>query len=682
MKRFTKCAVLLALAMVFAGCSNDDEPNEETLQTALNDGGTVNLDDYKPIAPQTYTVSKTTTIKGDAEGANFTVLDNADVTFDGTKGLGRLSVGSSDASRAARAAAGGAKVTLKNGVEAKNVYIYVVCTLNAEDSDSTFGNVVIAEGVASLDLTGNASVKNLVALGDDITIAVAATVTIEKANDTAKDAVKKSDATVGGNIDDIDDDVLEDLESGFEDASKGDGKIISSKGDLTTAVKGIIKAYYDFANKVADRNNSRAAATASSKDDIAGQLNKVFDTIYGAYMNEALRESIINLFIGEGATSDINLNGEINLADIKPRDGMKAFIDLVNHANTKMEEGKTDYTLKSFFGDDYDTVEDFLDIADKYASIPKLYALGKLNVDADNTSKYASAAAKLNLEVEVRNINAMIPELFTAYSNNINHTYVPTSANLPVTAVKPFINLDASADLSKANYDALVNVLEDLPEWGDEPVWEFNERYPTYPNEDDYRNGDGEYDKDAWNKAYNEYLQAYGEYWQKYYAYEAEWDEKWDAYVAEHREELANHFKNAKYPGSYSGNIKAGVSTTVTSSADIPGGIITLSLDASYTSPAKILAFLCSDLYYDLLSFGFSSDDDADDYEYAYPEYRSAVSADSEYAKVLRELKDEYDIIPTVTVTDYSGRQTLSLDLDGIISVIDDVVNNIGDIIQ
>ena len=638
MKRFTKCAVLLALAMVFAGCSNDDEPDEETLQTALNGGGTVNLDDYKPIAPQTYTVSKMTTIKGDAEGANFTVLDNADVTFDGTKGLGRLSVGSSDASRAARAAAGGAKVTLKNGVEAKNVYIYVVCTLNAEDSDSTFGNVVIADGVASLDLTGKASVKNLVALGDDITIAVEATVTIEKANDTAKDAVKKSDATVGGNIDDIDDDVLEDLESGFEDASKGDGKIISSKDDLTKAVKGIIKAYYEFANKVADRNNSRAAATASSKDDIAGQLNKVFDTIYGAYMNEALRESIINLFIGEGADSDINLNGEIDLANIKPSDGMKAFIDFVNHANTKMEEGKTDYTLASFSGDDYDTVEDFLDIADKYASIPKLCALGKLNVDADNTSKYASAAAKFNLEVEVRNINAMIPELFTAYSNKINHTYVPTSANLPVTAVKPFINLDASADLSKADYDALVDVVEKSPDF-EEP-----EENPD----------------ESW----------------------FEYDERWDAAYDAYRKELVNHFKDdAKYTGSYSGKINAGVSTTVTSSAEIPGGIITLSLDASYTSPAKILAFLCSDLYYDLLSFGFSSDDDDDDY--AYPAYRSAASADSEYAKVLRELKDEYDIIPTVTVTDYDGKQTMKpLELEDIISVIDDVVNNIGDIIQ
>ena len=612
MKRFTKCAVLLALAMVFAGCSNDDEPDEgkKTLQAALNDGGTVNLDDYKPIAPQTYTVSKTTTIKGDAEGANFTVLDNADVTFDGTKGLGRLSVGSSDASRAARAAAGGAKVTLRNGVEAKKVYIYVVCTLNAEGSGSTFGDVVIADGVASLDLTGNASVKNLVARGDDITITVAATVTIEKANDKAKTAVTDSNSADENenieNIGDIDAGDLEDLESDFENASKGDGKIISSKDDLTTAVKGIIKAYYEFANKLADRNNSRAAA-ASSKDDIAGQLNKVFDTIYGAYMNEALRESIINLFIGKGATSNIDRNGEINLANIKPSDGMKAFIDLVNHANKEMDDGKTDYTMETFFDDNYDAVEDFLDIADKYASIPKLYALGKLNVDAGNTSKYASAAAKLNLEVEVRNINAMIPELFTAYSNNINHTYVPKSANLPVTAVKPFINLDASADLSKADYDALVDVVE-------KSDFEEPEKNPD----------------ESW----------------------FEYDERWDAAYDAYRKELPNHFKNADYPGSYSGKINAGVSTTVTSSAEIPGGIITLSLDASYKSPAKILALMCLD------------------------------DVDDDYAAFLRELKNDYDIIPTVTVTDYDGNRTLKLELDDIISVIDDVVNNIGDIIQ
>ena len=639
MKKIAKFAALLALAIAFAGCSNDDEPNEgkKTLQTALNDGGTVNLDEYTVSGSQTYTVSKTTVITGSANGARFVIGDGADVTFDGTKGLGTLSVGSGGASRAARAAAGGAKVMLKNGVAANTVYIYVVCTLSAEDSGSKFGNVVIADGVASLDLTGKASVAQLAALGEgEITINVEVDVKIAKANGKAKEAVTESNSTVGGSIDDIDDDDLKDLESGFENASKGDGKIISSKDDLTEAVKGIIKAYYDFADEINHRN-SRAAA--SSKDDIAGQLKNVFDTIYGAYTDKALRESIINLFSGEGADSDIDLNGEINLADIKPSVGAEALIDLLNHANTEMDADEPAYTLRSFFGNDYYTVRDFLDIADEYASIPKLYALGKLNVDADNTSKYASAAAKLNLEVEVHNINAMIPELFAAYKDNIGDTYVPRSANLPVTAVKPFINLDASADLSKANYDALVNVLEDLPEWGDEPVWDFNEPYPNFSDYEDY----------------NKYYQALDAYWQKYDAYEAEWDEKYYAYVAEHREELANYFKKADYPGSYSGKINAGVSTTVTSSADIPGGIITLSLDASYKSPAKILA----------LWFGFNELDDVDD-----------------YAKVLRELKNDYDIIPTVTVTDYDGNRTLKLELEDIISVIDDVVNNIGEIIQ
>ena len=643
MKKIAKFAALLALAIAFAGCSNDDGPNEgkKTLQTALNDGGEVNLDDYKPIAPQTYTVSKTTVIKGDAEGANFTVLDNADVTFDGTKGLGTLFVGSSTSAAksalAARAAAGGAKVMLKNGVTASNVYIYVVCTLGAEDSGSKFGNVVIADGVASLDLTGKASVAQLAALGEgEITITVEVDVKITKANGKAKAAVTESNPKVGESIGDINADDLKDLESGFENASKGDGKIISSKDDLTEAVKGIIKAYYDFADEINHRN-SRAAA--SSKDDIAGQLKNVFDTIYGAYTKEALRNSIIKLFSGEGADSDIDLNGEINLADIKPSVGAEALIDLLNHANTEMDADEPAYTLKSFFGNDYYTVKDFLDIADEYASIPKLYALGKLNVDADNTSKYASAAAKLNLEVEVHNINAMIPELFAAYKDNIGDTYVPRSANLPVTAVKPFINLDASADLSKANYDALVNVVEKSPDF-EEP-----EENPD----------------ESW----------------------FEYDERWDAAYDAYRKELANYFKKATYPGSYSGKINAGVSTTVTSSADIPGGIITLSLDASYSSPAKILAFLCSDLYSDLLSFGFSSDSGSDVSD-GYYDYnaRSAASTESEYAKVLRELKDEYDIIPTVTVTDYDGNRTLKLELDDIISVIDDVVNSIGEIIQ
>ena len=646
MKKIAKFAALLALAIAFAGCSNDDEPNEgkKTLQTALNDGGTVNLDEYTVSGSQTYTVSKTTVITGSANGARFVIGDGADVTFDGTKGLGTLSVGSVGASRAARAAAGGAKVMLKNDVTANTVYIYVVCTLSAEDSGSKFGNVVIADGVASLDLTGKASVAQLAALGEgEITINVEVDVKITKANGKAKEAVTKSNSTVGGNIDDIDDDDLKDLESGFENASKGDGKIISSKDDLTEAVKGIIKAYYDFADEINHRN-SRAAA--SSKDDIAGQLKNVFDTIYGAYTKEALRNSIIKLFSGEGADSDIDLNGEINLADIKPSVGAEALIDLLNHANTEMDADEPAYTLRSFFGNDYDTVRDFLDIADEYVSIPKLYALGKLNVDADNTSKYASAAAKLNLEVEVHNINAMIPELFAAYNNHIEDTYVPTSANLPVTAVRPFVNLDASADLSKEDYDALVGVLEDLPEWGDEPVWDWD--YSLYPDYSDYYDEDKNFNQAAYDRATDEYRQ-------KYEAYEAEWDEKYYAYVAEHREELANYFKNADYPGSYSGKINAGVATTVTSSADIPGGIITLSLDASYSSPAKILAFW----------FGFNELDDVDD-----------------YAKVLRELKNDYDIIPTVTVTDYDGKETLRLGLDDIISVIDDIVSSIGEIIQ
>ena len=664
MKRFSKCAVLLAFALAFAGCSNDDGSSSvwvvpKTLQDALNAGGTVNLDEYTDLGPQTYTVSTTTVIKGDARGAKFVINDGVDVTFDGTKEIGTLSVGSSASAAksalAAQAAAGGAKVTLMNGVTASTVYIHVACTLSAVGIGSTFVNVVIAEGVASVTLSGTAEVTNLAALGKgEITITVGDSVKITNANDKAKAAVKESNPTVGGNIVDISDGVLEDLESEFENASKGDGKIISSKDDLTKAVKGIIKAYYEFANKVADRNNSRAAAPAT-KDDIAGQLKDMFDVIYKPFEDENLGRSIVKLFLGEGASKDVNLEGKIDLANIKPSVGVDAYIDFINQANATRGEGKTDYTKETYFGDDYETVMDFLSVADKYASIPKLYVLGKFNVNKDNPQNYASGTAQLNAEVEVTNINALIPELFKVYNDNIGSTYVPASANLPVTAVKPFVNVDAKVALSKTNYDALVKVFEGMPGWGDEPVWDFNVPYPRYPSRSDYYDEDGNFNDDAWNKAYNEYQQALNAYWQKYYAYIAQWDERWDTYEAEHREELANYFKNATYPGLYSGKINAGVSTTVTSSADIPGGIITLSLDASYTSPAKILALL----------FWFDGLDDVDD-----------------YAAFLRKLQNEYGITPTLTVTDYSGRQTLSLNLDGIISVIDDVMKNIGEIIQ
>ena len=675
MKRLAKCAVLLAFALAFAGCSNDDGLSlggggeGKNLQEALNAGGTVNLDECDFSGSQTYTIGKTTVITGDAKGAKFVINNGVDVTFDGTKGIGTLSVGSSASAAksalAARAAAGGAKVTLRNGVEAKNVYIYVVCTFSAEDSDSTFVNVVIAEGVASVTLSGTAKVTNLVARGEgEITINVDGSVKITNANGKAKEAVKESNSTVGGNIGEIDDEILKGLESEFEnaskddgdDASKDDGKIISTKYDLTEAVKGIIKAYYEFAKKVDNGNPSRAAAT--TKDEVAGQLKNVFDVIYEPFKDEDLGKSIVKLFLGEGASKDVNLKGEINLANIKPSVGVDAYIDFINHANDTRGEGNnsyTSYTKETYFGDNYKTVMDFLGVADKYASIPELYVLGEFIVNKDNLQNYASGKAQLKAAVEVTNINALIPELFKVYNDNIGNISVPASANLPVTAVKPFVNVDAKVDLLKTDYDALVKVFEDMPGWGDEPVWDFNEPMPTYPSYDDYFDTNGNHDDDAWDKACNEYWQAYDEYLQKYYAYEAEWDVKYDAYVAKHREELANHFKNATYSGSYSGKINAGVSTTVTSSADIPGGIIKLSLDASYSSPAKILAFL----------FWFDGLDDVDD-----------------YAAFLRELKNDYDIIPTVTVTDYDGKQTLKLEIDDIISVIDSVVDSIGEIIQ
>ena len=426
--------------------------------------------------------------------------------------------------------------------------------------------------------------------------------------------------------------------NGSSGSGSGEGEVIGSKEDLTKAVKAIIKEYYEFASNISGKN-SRAASPAT-KNEVAGQLKDAFDVIYNPFKDEDLGKSIVKLFLGEGASKDVNLEGKIDLANIKPSVGVDAYIDFINHANDTRGEGNNSYTKETYFGDNYKTVMDFLGVADKYASIPKLYVFGEFNVNTGNSQNYASGTAQLNAEVEVTNINALIPKLFKVYNDNIGNISVPASANLPVTAVKPFVNVNANVALSKTNYDALVKVFEDMPGWGDEPVRDWD--YSLYPNPSDYD------DQAAYDKAIDAYWQAY---WQN----DAEWNAKYDAYVAEHREELADYFKKATYSGSYSGKINAGVSTTVTSSADIPGGIITLSLDASYSSPAKILALL----------FWFDGLDDVDD-----------------YAAFLRELKDEYGITPTVTVTNYDGKQTLKLELEDIISVINDVVNNIGDIIQ
>lgn len=415
----------------------------------------------------------------------------------------------------------------------------------------------------------------------------------------------------------------------------GTGTIIMTKADLTKSVKNIIKEYYNFALEIGDRNsNSRAAA--ATKDEVASQLKDMFDVIYRPFDNKDMGMSIVKLVLfGEGADKDVKLEGKIDLANIKPSVGVDAYIELINYAYGKIGGETPNYTRETYFGDNYRAVNDFIDVADKYASIPKLYAFGKLDVNANNASNYASAAAKFDVEVEATNINNLIPELFTTYNNNIGKTYIPTSVDLPIMAIKRLINLDASVALSKKNYEAWVDVIKTLPGRGDEPEW-------NSPKRDDYDNYDEYYE--AWNM------------------YEEEWEAEWKEYRTKYRKELKNHFANASYPGTFSGEIGEGVSLTVAGRTDAPGGIITLSLDASYTSPAKVLAFAFTVMYNGWWAL-------LDDYGY-------------DYKGIIRGLENDYGFNPTVTVTDYTGNQTLKLEIDDIISVIDDIVNNFGEIIQ
>ena len=662
MKKLAKCAVLLAFALAFVGCNLQDEKQEETttLQDVLNNNESVNLDEYTPSPSETYTISKNKVITGNAKGANFAIADGVSVTFDGTKNIGTVTVGTVTGTAAARVAqnTNGATITLRGkNVTISKVFIYVEnCTLDSENADNSFKNVVVAPTVKTLALEGKTNVSTLVSsVSSDttatasITITVTADVKIEKADSTVKDAL---DPTVAEKIGDVTNEELKGLQDAFEEEANkdptGSNNFITTKEGLTDCVKNIIKKYYDFAREI-DKKNSRAAA--ASKDDISGQLKKAFDAVFVPFLNddnEALRESFSNLFTGEGATTDINFEGKIDLANVGVNTGMDAFIDFANYVQeqgyfTSDEDDEApapDYattvrkvsasekiTRKTLFGSNYETVNDFLNIADKYASVPKLYLLGKLNVKAAATGNadYASATAKANIEIEVTDINSMIPELFRAYSNNIEHTYVPASVNLPVTAVKPFYDIDANVVLTKNQYDKFVKTLKDMPEDDCDDFWN---SYPSYTGSwSDY---------EAVNKYYDDREKAH------------------DAYHENARKEIKEYLSKASFDNkSFSYKINYGISTTVTNSKDVPGGIITVSLNVAHNNPKKVLT---------LMATGVSG---------------------SDYVTVLKELEKEYDIKPTITVTDYNGKQTYSLSgIDNIISVIEDIVENIGDIIQ
>lgn len=156
---------------------------------------------------------------------------------------------------------------------------------------------------------------------------------------------------------------------------------------------------------------------------------------------------------------------------------------------------------------------------------------------------------------------------------------------------------------------------------------------------------------EQWEKDYEQYRKEsdafdWSAYWDGY-------DAAWDAWYDSHREEIKKYFLTAKYDSkACSCKVNIGISTTVTSTAAAPGGIITLSLEGNYTDPGKIIALM-----------------------------QGPIS--SGYVDILKELEKDFGIVPTVTVTDYNGSQTLKLSgLNDILGIITDIVDNIGEIIQ
>ena len=724
MKKLAQCAVLLAFALAFVGCNLQDEPEgSEGLQAALNDGRPeVNLDDYPDdlSSSKTYTISKNTTLTGSADGTNFIVANGADVTFDNTGTIGKVTVKDS-----------GSEITLQGeNVTVATVAALANCTISSKSENNSIGNVVVGENVSKLKLDGQTKVENLALKSNTNTakptITVSEKVTIEKASEAAKNTLE---TPTGASASDQVKETLgkeeeEDLKGKLEESPSEN--FITEKEDLIKCVKNIIKKYYDFANKV-DEMNSRAVVATASKDDISKQLIDAFNAVYKPfYEDEELAKSFIKLFTGAGASKNINFEGKVDLKNVGVNNGLDAFIEFANYAQDYFpSDDDDDYyesgydtavrkasdsekiTRESWFGSNYKTVNAFLDVADKYASVPRLYLLGKLDVNtkATGTANYASATAKADIQIEATNINTMIPELFKVYSDKVETIKYPSSANLPVTAIKPFINLDANVTLTKNQYDDFVQKCKDMPGWEDEPEWEsfhydaYRPKYPddypshpfTYPEFD--WNGtytDEEWQKycedrqaaqekfeqenpelmkeyqqaqEQWEKEYEQYRKEseafdWNAYWDGYYeaerAYYREWDAKWDAWYENHKKELKDYFLNANYASkACSCKINVGVSTTVTSTATVPGGIITLSLEGNYTDPGKIIAFMMGG------------------------------PMGSDYKEILQELEKDFGIVPTVTVTDNNGKQTLKLSgLNEILDIITDIVENIGDIIQ
>ncbi|MDE5898615.1 MAG: hypothetical protein K2H09_05060, partial [Treponemataceae bacterium] len=384
-----------------------------------------------------------------------------------------------------------------------------------------------------------------------------------------------------------------------------------SKEDLTACVKNIIKKYYDFACEINDKNSSGRAV--GTQEEIASQLTdlmKEYDKFISALLSSSghddegnyyeTRGALVSLFSGDGASEDFHFNAKLDLTDIGVNDAMDAYIDGINNIREISKDENDDWepeTRATFFGSSYESANAFLNIADKYVSVPKLYALATFDVNKDDASNYASSSAKVNIEMEADDINELIPELFKTYNNTIEHTYIPDSTNLPVVTVKPFINLDAAAAMTKTNYNTFIEMLEQLPSWNSNA-----------------------YDRDPDN-------------------YDVQYRQNVKAYVEEYQSKITKSFLCKP---------EHGISATVMNSEDVPGGIITVIISADYDFAT---------LFTNIIAPAPSSS--------------------------LIDAAKELGVTASVTVTDYNGNQTFSLSgIDNIAAIIEDIVENFGNIIQ
>ena len=239
--RLSRMAFLLAAAVVLmwggvlVSCSGgDDGGSPATLQEALNSGGTVNLDDYA-LSESSYTVPRTATIKGNARGKNFVIAEGAEVTFDGTKNIGSVTVGSpSGSNRAAARAATSENVNIStsiiltgSGVTISNVFIHVNCSFYSSGTGNSFGNVVIGVSVTAVSFNGTSSMSALVTVSATtatsvVNITISESVEIKKADQNVIESVRTSntDITVP-EIPVIDDSELEELQEKFEASASG-----------------------------------------------------------------------------------------------------------------------------------------------------------------------------------------------------------------------------------------------------------------------------------------------------------------------------------------------------------------------------------------------------------------------------------------------------------------------------